>query len=129
MMVRMNQYKKVWLIKVIGSNGLQFHQMHPDSQRLHHISTVLWCNIHHRMKIRFCCQSTEILWYFNVISLYIQLQPMYVLNLKVWLLTVSSGHFISSEPSPQSSSLSHSQRFWIHFPLLQVNSSGLHVWS
>ena len=44
-------------------------------------------------------------------------------------LTVFSGHFISSERSPQSSSLSQSQRFWMHFPLLQVNSSGLQVWS
>lgn len=37
------------------------------------------------------------------------------------------GQFFSSELSPQSLSRSHIQRFWMHFPLAQVNSSERHV--
>lgn len=37
------------------------------------------------------------------------------------------GQFFSSDLSPQSSSKSHTQRFCIHFPFPQVNSSDLHV--
>jgi hypothetical protein len=37
------------------------------------------------------------------------------------------GQSLSSESSPQSSSRSHTQRFWMHFPFAQVNSSERHV--